>query len=128
MTFDELGDRLEKLCANPLALPVFTGAFIVGMLTIGVDVTNIAVSYLTAALLFLGMGRARRDRKAAQAKLDDLEAKIPEASTENVGLEERSEEEIDARRGIGPEGEGEMPSPGSQARARGAGGRSGVSG
>ena len=95
MTFDEFGDRLEKLCARPLALPVFTVAFGLGMVVVGVDVTNIAVSYLTCALLFLGMGRDRRDRKAVQAKLDDLEEAIPEARSELAGVEDRTEDEID---------------------------------
>lgn len=98
MTFDEVGDELEKLCAKPLALPAFTAAFLAGMAMIGVDVTNIAVSYFTVALLLLGMGRARRDRMAAQAKLDDLEANLSEATTENVGLEDRTEAEIEAAR------------------------------
>ena len=98
MTFDDISDHVERICSHALALPVFTVAFVGGMLTIGTDVTNIGVSYLTAALLFLGMGRARRSDKAMHAKLDDLEKNLEEATTENVGLEERTEEEIEARR------------------------------
>lgn len=98
MTADEIGDQLEKWCAHPLALPVFTAAFALGMLTIGVDVTNIAVSYFTVALLLLGMSRSRRSEKAVHVKLDDLEVKVPQATTENAGLEDEPEDVIDAKR------------------------------
>jgi low affinity Fe/Cu permease len=94
--FDKISDRMERVCGHWSSIFVFTTAFVVGMLAIGVDVTNIAVSYVTAGLLFLGMGRSRRDSKAVQAKLDDLLVRIKEADSDLAGLEDKQESEIDA--------------------------------
>jgi low affinity Fe/Cu permease len=96
MTFDEIGDRLEKYCAHPLALPIFTVIFLAGLWIIGVDATNIAVSYFTIALLLLSLGRDRREKLATQAKLDDLVEQIPEADSSKAGLEKKTEDEIKA--------------------------------
>lgn len=93
---DRVSDGAERACAHWSALLVFTLAFAFGMIVIGVDVTNIAVSYFTCALLLVGMDKARRDRLAVHVKLDDLEERIPCATTENVGLEDKPEDEIRA--------------------------------
>ena len=93
-----IGDRIEQACAHWLALPVFTALFILGILIIGVDPTNIVVSYMTIALLLLTVGRDRRDRLAMHTKLDDLERAVPTANGTKARLEERSEEEINANR------------------------------
>jgi len=60
-----MGDKIERLCAHPAAFWVFTVAFVLG-LTVSIDVTNIAISYFTAALLLLTTNsQARRHRVCA---------------------------------------------------------------
>lgn len=92
-----MGERVERLCAHPAAFWVFTVAFVVGI-TINIDATNIAISYLTAALLLLTVGSARRSDKAMHAKLDDIECALEPANSDNARLEDRSEREIEERR------------------------------
>jgi low affinity Fe/Cu permease len=94
---ERIGDALEAACGHWLALPIFTGGFLAGA-SVNIDVANIAISYITAALLFLTINRDRRSNAALHAKLDDLEASTTEADSGNVRLEERSEAEIEARR------------------------------
>lgn len=96
---DKLGDWIERLCSKPLALPVFLGLAAAGWFGDWIEPSNYLISVFTVALLLVTMGRDRRDRLAVQTKLDDLERSLPEASTENVRLEDQPEEEIEARRG-----------------------------
>lgn len=95
---DYIADWIERLCSKPLALPVFLGLAGAGWFGDMIEPSNYLISVFTVALLLVTTGRDRRDRMAVQAKLDDLERQLPEASTENVRLEERTEEEIEARR------------------------------
>lgn len=92
-----MGDKIEQVCAHPLAFWLFTVAFIVGV-RINVDVANIAISYFTAGLLLVTLGGQRRSNKALHAKVDDLECAVQEADSNNVRLEERTEREIEAKR------------------------------
>jgi len=92
-----MGDFIEKCCAHPAAFWLFTGLFAIGI-TINVDVTNIAISYFTAALLLLTLGGQRRSDKASHVKLDDLERSVENARSDNARLEERTEREIEAKR------------------------------
>jgi low affinity Fe/Cu permease len=92
-----MGDKIEKWCAHPAAFWFFTVAFIVGV-RINVDISNIAISYFTAALLLLTLGGQRRSNKAMHVKLDDLEVAVDAANNENARLEELAEHEIEAKR------------------------------
>lgn len=87
---DEIGERIEKWCAHWLALPIFTTLVAIGLL-VSFDLTNVAMSYFTIVLLLLTLGRDRRDSKAVQAKLDDLDPS-------KAHLEDEPEEAIDANR------------------------------
>lgn len=95
---DKIGDWIERLCSKPLALPAFLALAAYGWWGDVIEPANYLISVFTVALLLVTMGRDRRDRMAVQAKLDDLERQIPEATTENAGLEELPEEEIERRR------------------------------
>ncbi|MBA3548813.1 MAG: hypothetical protein H0T76_20210 [Nannocystis sp.] len=97
--YAKIADRIEQACGHPFALGVFTLAFFIGLRFVSVDGTNIAVSYITAALLFMTIGGSRRDRKAVHAKLDEQLAKDEATDTAMAHLEDLSEAEIDKRRG-----------------------------
>jgi low affinity Fe/Cu permease len=94
------GDSLEKALAHWSALPTFTILFLLSNFLIGIDITNIAISYLTVAILILTIGGDRRGRLALHAKLDDLEVSIPEADSSKARLEEKTEEEIEDKRKV----------------------------
>ncbi len=70
---------------------------------LSLDATNYAISVFTAGLLLLTVGGARRSDKAMHAKLDNLEQAVSAARSDNARLEERDEEEIEARRDTTPE-------------------------
>lgn len=95
---NDIGERIERACAHWLAVPVFTLAFLASLVLIGVEPTNILISYQTIVLLLLTVGRDRRDRAAMHAKLDDLEIALPEADSGKAKLEEQPEEAIEAVR------------------------------
>lgn len=93
--FDKIGDWLEKQCSRPIAIPIFLVALVFSRLLFGVDITNLAISIFTVILLFLGMGKSRRNWLALQVKLDDLEKSVPSARTSNIRIEDLPEEEIE---------------------------------
>lgn len=92
-----MGEAIERACAHPLAFWVFTVLFAIGC-TWNIDVTNIAISYFTCALLLLTLGAQRRSGLAMHTKLDDLECAVEQADDTNKRLEERTEQEIEEKR------------------------------
>lgn len=92
-----MGDWIERQCAKSGAFWLYTALFAVGI-AVTVDLTNIAISYFTCALLLLTVGGARRSDKAMHAKLDDLLCSVREAHSEMSRLEEKAEDEIEAQR------------------------------
>ena len=91
--FSKFSDKLEAYLAHPFGFVLYTVFFILGLVFVGVDATNIVISYVTAGMLFLGLGNARRDRKAVHAKLDDIDPR-----DEMTRIEEKAEEEIERLR------------------------------
>lgn len=101
MWFAKFGDTIERLCGHPFAFILFTVGFIAGA-RVHIDATNIAISYITAALLLLTVGSARRSNKAMHVKLDDLEEAVDKANSMNRHIEDLTEQEIEEiRNGVG---------------------------
>lgn len=92
-----MGDRVEKICAQPIAFWIFSILFVVGSWR-SVDIANIAISYFTAALLLLTVGSARRSEKAMHVKLDAIIHALDKADDEIARVEELTEAEIEERR------------------------------
>ena len=98
MSIDALAETIDRALAKPLiALALFLAVAAYHALA-GTDLGNIAISYLTFALLLLMAGANRRDRKALHAKLDELLCVIPEARDELERLEDKAEREIEQLR------------------------------
>ena len=83
---------------HPLMIPLsLTGVFCLYAL-VGVDVANIAISILTLAVLPIIQHSQNRDGAAIQAKLDVLIKGVPEADDRYIGLDRKTEKEIEHER------------------------------
>ena len=92
----------------------FVGAAIlvgVGLLTVGVEDTNIAISVVTLLMVFVLQNTQNRDSAALHLKLDEIITHLEGARDELSGVESKSHEEIEELRV--EEGAGDPPiSPG----------------
>jgi low affinity Fe/Cu permease len=93
-----VSDWTERIFSHPITLAVILALAAYGWVSNHIDVANYLMSVLAITLLMLWLDQGRRDRKAAQAKLDELVAAIPQARTELTKLEEQEEEEIERTR------------------------------
>ena len=93
-----LGEQADKLASRPAFLIGFNVAVAVLFTLAGVDLANIAISIITADLVLVGLGAARRDRAAMHAKLDALIHATPGASDALMRAEALSEREIEEMR------------------------------
>ena len=64
----------------------------------GLDAANLFISILTAELVLIGLGGARRSQLATQAKLDELIACTDSARDDLTHLEDEAEESIQEKR------------------------------
>lgn len=94
---DLVADAFERGMAHWSAPLVFLCAYAVGFY-LGPDRADGAVGLFTGFVLILLTDRGRRDRKAMQVKLDEIVRKLPQTDSGKAGLEDRQEDEIDARR------------------------------
>jgi len=95
--FSEIADKIEKWCAHPLAMGGFL-LWCAAMPFFSVDAANYGISVLTAFLLMLTLSGVRRDRLGVHTKLDELVTAIEQPRDEIAGIEQLTEEEIQAKR------------------------------
>ena len=96
-----------------LALGVVGAAILVlvGLLTVGVEDTNIAISVVTLLMVFVLQHTQNRDSAALHLKLDEIITHLEGPRDELAGVESKSHEEIEELRV--EEGAGDPPiSPG----------------
>lgn len=91
-------ELVEKIAAKPWFLIAFTLTFAVLWFGFGVDVSNIFISIVTAELVLLGLGQARRSNLGLHAKLDEMILTSQEARDDLAHVEDLTEEEIEDRR------------------------------
>lgn len=91
-------ERAEKVAARPWFLLAFNLALVAAWLIYGVDVANILISIVTAELVLLGLGAARRSQLALHAKLDELVRATKGARDDLAHVEELAEAEIQEKR------------------------------
>lgn len=95
--FCQFGEYADWASAHPLFLAVFNIILAVLWISLGTDVANIFISILTAEIVLIGAGAARRGNKAIHAKLDEL-ISASDARDELAHVEDRSERDIDSLR------------------------------
>lgn len=102
--FERIATGCARFTGRPamLALCISLGALGVVAYSSGDDHflsgANIAISIVTLLLLPILQATQNRDGAALQAKLDELIRATSDARNELMGLERRSEEEIEAER------------------------------
>lgn len=65
-----------------------------GLLLVGVEITNIAISIVTLLMVFILQNTQNRDSAALHLKLDEVVRVEPEARDDVRGVESKSEEQI----------------------------------
>jgi low affinity Fe/Cu permease len=96
--FCKISDVGDRLSAHPFFLVAFNCGLVGLWLAFGVDVANIFISIITAEIVLLGAGSARRGFLAIHAKLDEIIHALSEARDDLVEAENKSEAEIKALR------------------------------
>lgn len=93
MLFDKLGELADKISAHPIFLALFNIGLAGLWVIVGTDVANIFISIITAEIVLIGAGAARRGNVAIHAKLDEL-IHTSEARDDLLNIEQKSEKEI----------------------------------
>ncbi len=91
-------EAAERIAAKPVFLIAFNVALVAMFVIAGLDAANLFISILTAELVLLGLGGARRSQLATQAKLDEMIAVTDKARDELAHLEDEDEAVIEDKR------------------------------
>jgi len=91
-------EQAERIAAKPAFLIAFNAALIAMFVVVGLDAANIFISIITAELVLLGLGGARRSQLATHAKLDELIAANDKARDELKRVEDADEDAIEDKR------------------------------
>lgn len=91
-------EQAERIAAKPAFLIAFNVAIVVAFVVAGVDIANIGISIITADLVLIGLGAARRSQLALHAKLDELIVATDSARNDLTHIEERAEADIQEAR------------------------------
>lgn len=100
MTFDTITDSVSKALGHGLAIPVALVAILVLNIAAGVDVTNFTISVVSLVFLLILQHTQNRDGLAIQAKLDEIVRAVPEAEDHFIGLDRKTEKEIEEKRDV----------------------------
>src|SRR5687767_15565750 len=75
---------------------LIAGAFVLfGLVLVGIEMTNIAISIVTLLMVFVLQNTQNRDSAALHLKLDEMVRVEPEARDDVRGVESRPAHEID---------------------------------
>jgi low affinity Fe/Cu permease len=91
-------EEVERQAAQPWFLVAFNVVIGAAFVVAGVDIANILISIVTADLVLLGLGAARRSQLALHAKLDELIAATEGARDDLAHVEDMAEAEIQEKR------------------------------
>lgn len=100
MTFDTLATYSTRAIGHWGAVPATSLLIAPLYWAAGVDIANITISIVSLFLLILLQHSQNKDGTAIQTKLDEILRAIPEASNRLIGLDLRSEVEIEQERGL----------------------------
>lgn len=89
------GELADKVSSSIYFLIVFNTVLVSVWLLFGVDQANIFISIITAEIVLVGAGAARRGNKALHAKLDEIIHALKDARDDLMGIESASESDIE---------------------------------
>ena len=96
--FETIATGAGRAVGHPFASLVAIGGTAAGMALIGIDATNIAVSIVSLVLLCLLQHSQNWDGAAIQVKLDELIKATADARDELIGIDRKTEVEIEELR------------------------------
>jgi low affinity Fe/Cu permease len=93
--FTDFSTWVAKWTGSQWAFIIAAGLVIVGLFSVGVEITNIAISIVTLLMVFVLQNTQNRDSAALHLKLDEVVRVEPDARDEVQGVESKSKDEID---------------------------------
>jgi low affinity Fe/Cu permease len=93
--FASMASFLSKWMGTPWALFVAALLVVIGLVSFGVDRTNIAISIATLLMVFILQNSQNRDAAALHVKLDEVITHLEGPRDDVAGIETKSHEEIE---------------------------------
>ena len=91
-------DTITHVIGSPWMVPALALAIAALYWLAGIDAANFCISVGTLLLLPILLGAQNRDSAAVEAKLDALIKGVPEADNRYIGLDRKTEREIERER------------------------------
>ena len=91
-------ETIVRAIGSPWTIPGLIVGLVAVYTVVGLDATNLAISIVTLLLLPILQGSQNRDSAAVEAKLDALIKGVPDAPNTFVGIDKKSEREIEELR------------------------------
>jgi low affinity Fe/Cu permease len=92
--FGALASQVSQWTGSPMAFVLAPILVLVGLATVGIDITNVGISIVTLLLLVLLQHSQNQDTLGIHAKLDELVTHIDGPRDELAHVEELSQREI----------------------------------
>ncbi len=92
--FTGFSNLVARWTGSHWAFSIAAALVLIGLLVLGVEVTNIAISIVTLQMVFVLQNTQNRDSAALHLKLDEVVRVEPDARDEIRGVESMSEREI----------------------------------
>lgn len=96
--FSAFSNWLSKWMGSHWAFVTAAILVLIGLITLGVEDTNIAISVVTLLMVFVLQNTQNRDSAALHLKLDEIITSIEGPRDELAGVESKSHEEIEELR------------------------------
>jgi low affinity Fe/Cu permease len=96
--FARFANWLAKWMGSHWAFVIAAIAVVIGLISFGVDRTNIGISVATLLMVFILQNTQNRDSAALQLKMDEIITHLEGPRDDIAGVETKTHEEIDAMR------------------------------
>ena len=96
--FASLASWLSKWMGSHWAVVAAAALVVIGLVSFGIDRTNIAISIATLLMVFILQNSQNRDSAALHVKLDEIITHIHGPRDDVAGIEAKSHEEIEELR------------------------------
>jgi low affinity Fe/Cu permease len=96
--FARFANWLSKWMGSHWAFVIAAIAVVIGLISFGVDKTNIGISVATLLMVFILQNTQNRDSAALQLKMDEIITHLQGPRDEIAGVEAKTHEEIDELR------------------------------
>jgi low affinity Fe/Cu permease len=92
--FTDFSDWVARWTGSHWAVFIAAASVVTGLLVLGIEVTNLAISIVTLLMVFVLQNTQNRDSAGLQLKLDEMVRAEPDARDTLVGVESKTHGEI----------------------------------